>query len=54
MAKPGPATIEALYRYPVKRLTPEPLESVELATSVIPAQAFALVILGARKVARPG
>ena len=44
MAKPGPARIEALYRYPVKGLTPEPLESVELATAVIPAQAFALVI----------
>lgn len=27
---PGTATIEALYRYPVKGLTPEPLESVEL------------------------
>ena len=44
MPKPGPARIEALYRYPVKGLTPEPLESVELATAVIPAQAFALVI----------
>jgi hypothetical protein len=42
MAKPGPARIEALYRYPVKGLTPEPLESVELATAVIPAQAGTL------------
>ncbi|MBS0253206.1 MAG: MOSC domain-containing protein [Proteobacteria bacterium] len=30
MATSGTATIEALYRYPVKGLTPEPLESVEL------------------------
>ena len=36
MAKPGPARIEALYRYPVKGLTPEPLESVVLT----PHQAF--------------
>jgi uncharacterized protein len=31
MAKVGPARIEALYRYPVKGLMPEPLESVALA-----------------------
>ena len=31
MAKVGPARIEALYRYPVKGLMPEPLESVPLA-----------------------
>lgn len=30
MATSGTVTIEALYRYPVKGLTPEPLESVEL------------------------
>jgi uncharacterized protein YcbX len=30
MATSGTAKIEALYRYPVKGLTPEPLESVEL------------------------
>jgi len=30
MAKVGPARIEALYRYPVKGLMPEPLESVPL------------------------
>jgi uncharacterized protein YcbX len=30
MATSGTGTIEALYRYPVKGLTPEPLESVEL------------------------
>lgn len=31
MATSGTARIEALYRYPVKGLTPEPLESVELS-----------------------
>jgi hypothetical protein len=33
MAEPRPVRIEALYRYPVKGMTPEPLESVALAPS---------------------